>query len=66
MRIGVVRLWHEANSFAATPTTLATFQAREWLRGQGVPGFYAATATEPGGALDWAAARGDVKLVFFR
>ncbi|HMA16011.1 MAG: M81 family metallopeptidase, partial [Bacteroidota bacterium] len=66
MRIGVARLWHEANSFAATPTTLAAFQAREWLRGEAVPAFYEGTATELGGVLAWAAARGEVELVFSR
>lgn len=66
MRIGVARLWHEANSFAAMPTTLAAFQAREWLRGEAVPTFYAGTATELGGALAWAAVRSDVELVFSR
>ena len=70
MRIGVARLWHEANSFAATPTPMAAFAAREWLRGEAVPAFYAGTATELGGALAWAVARGPgargVELVFSR
>ncbi len=66
MRIGVARLWHEANSFAAAPTQAAAFHGREWLRGEAVPSFYAGTATEIGGALTWAAARGDVALVFSR
>lgn len=66
MRIGVARLWHEANSFATAPTEAAAFRSREWLRGDAAPGFYAGTATEIGGALAWAAARGDVDLVFSR
>jgi microcystin degradation protein MlrC len=70
MRIGAARLWHEANSFAATPTAMAAFAAREWLHGEAVPAFYAGTATELGGALAWAARRGPgaggVELVFSR
>jgi microcystin degradation protein MlrC len=70
MRIGVARLWHEANSFAATPTGMAAFASREWLRGEAVPPFYAGTATELGGALAWAARRGPgaggIELVFSR
>ncbi|GAB4360781.1 MAG: M81 family metallopeptidase [Kiloniellaceae bacterium] len=66
MRIGVARLWHEANSFAAAPTEAAAFHGREWLRGAAVAPFYAGTATEIGGALAWAAARKDVELVFSR
>lgn len=66
MRIGVARLWHEANSFAVAPTEISDFRGREWLRGDAVPAFYAGTATEIGGALAWAAGRGDVELAFSR
>ncbi|WP_029057882.1 M81 family metallopeptidase [Stappia stellulata] len=66
MRIGVARLWHEANSFSVCETTLAQFQAREWCRGEAAAGLYRGTATEAGGALSWADARGDVELVFSR
>ena len=66
MRIGIARLWHEANSFAATPTSAAAFHSREWLRGEAAPAFYEGTATEIGGALAWAAARSDVDFVFSR
>lgn len=66
MRIGVGRLWHEANSFSVSVTGLAEFEAREWVRGEEARDLYEGTATEPGGALAWARARGDVELVFSR
>ncbi len=66
MRIGVVRLWHEANSFAAAPTGEAAFRSREWLRGAEAAALHAGAATEIGGALAWAEARGDIELVFSR
>mgnify|MGYP001793432314 CR=1 FL=1 len=70
MRIGVARLWHEANSFAVIPTGMAAFRAREWVRGAEVPPLYAGTATEIGGALAWAQRRsqeaGRAELIFSR
>jgi hypothetical protein len=66
VRIGVARLWHEANSFCTHTMTRADFQAREWLRGEAVPAFYAGTATEIGGFLDWVGSGRVVELVFSR
>ncbi len=66
MRIGVARLWHEANSFSVCETTLEQFQVREWCRGGAAVDLYRGTATEAGGALAWAERRGDVELVFSR
>ncbi|WP_113155213.1 M81 family metallopeptidase [Nitratireductor sp. OM-1] len=66
MRIGVARLWHEANSFSVCETGLEQFQAREWVRGEEARELYRGTATEPGGALAWAEQRENVELVFSR
>lgn len=66
MRIGIARLWHEANSFSVAVTGLEGFKAREWVRGEEAADLYRATATEIGGALAWASARGDVQFVFSR
>ncbi len=66
MRIGVARLWHEANSFTAATTGREAFRAREWLRGTDVAALHAGAATEIGGALAWAEAHGDAALVFSR
>lgn len=66
MRIGIARLWHEANSFCVHPTGMAEFRSREWLKGEEAPALYRGTATEIGGALAWAEKRGDVEFVFSR
>ncbi len=66
MRIAIARLWHEANSFSLAPTGMAQFLSREWLHGAEVAARLAGTATEIGGALAWAKARGGVDLVFSR
>ena len=41
----------EANSFSPLRTSLAAFQAREWVSGDAARAFYAGTATEIGGVL---------------
>lgn len=66
MRIGVARLWHEANSFVVNLTGMKEFRLREWAHGAEARRLYFDTATEIGGALNWAAERGDVELVFSR
>lgn len=66
MRIGVARLWHEANSFAVNLTGMNEFRLREWAHGDEARRLYLGTATEIGGALGWAADSGDVELVFSR
>ncbi len=65
MKIAVARFWHEGNSFAPTTIGPAEFRAREWLRRDEVPAAMRGTATEPGGALDWAEANG-ATLIFSR
>ncbi|MGH6891361.1 MAG: M81 family metallopeptidase [Dongiaceae bacterium] len=51
-RLAIARLWYEANSFSPLRTSLAAFQAREWVSGEDARAFYAGTATEIGGALE--------------
>lgn len=66
MKIGIARLWHEANSFSSTLVGREEFMAREWLYGSDALQRYRNTATELGGALDWAASREDVSFVVSR
>ncbi|MBA5776854.1 M81 family metallopeptidase [Stappia sp. F7233] len=66
MRIGIARLWHEANAFSPAITRMAQFKAREWVRGEDAVPLFDGTATEIGGALAWQRSRPDVELVFSR
>lgn len=66
MRIGVVRLWHEANSFSGTLVGAKEFAAREWTYGAAGAESYRGTATEIGAALDWAKAEPEAEIVFSR
>ncbi|NUH65173.1 M81 family metallopeptidase [Sulfitobacter sp. S0837] len=66
MKIAVARFWYEANSFSPFTVGMAEFRAREWLRGDAVGSAFRGTATEIGGALEWADARPEVELVFSR
>jgi microcystin degradation protein MlrC len=50
-KLAIGRLWYEANSFSPLRTSLAAFQAREWVSGDAARAFYAGTATEIGGVL---------------
>jgi microcystin degradation protein MlrC len=50
-KLAIARLWYEANSFSPLRTSLAAFQAREWVSGEAARAFYAGTATEIGGVL---------------
>jgi microcystin degradation protein MlrC len=50
-KLAIARLWYEANSFSPLRTSLAAFQAREWVSGDAARAFYAGTATEIGGVL---------------
>ena len=65
MQITIARFWHEGNSFAPTTIGFPEFHAREWLRRDEVPDAMRGTATEPGGAIDWAEAHG-ATLTFSR
>lgn len=66
MRIGIARLWHEANAFSPAITRQEQFAAREWVRGTAARSLYQGTATEIGGALEWRRRRPDVEFVFSR
>ncbi|MFV0476004.1 MAG: M81 family metallopeptidase [Pikeienuella sp.] len=66
MKIGVARLWHEANSFSPAIVGKEEFAAREWGHGAAAAELYRGAATEIGGALAWADARPGVALVFSR
>lgn len=66
MRIGVARLWHEANSFSAALVGAEEFAAREWQYGTAGAESYRGSATEIGAVLDWAAADPEVEIVFSR
>ncbi len=54
MKIGVARLWHEANSFTAGTVGLTHFEGREYARGAEGAEAFRGTTVETGGALDWA------------
>lgn len=54
-RVAVGGLWHETNTFSATPTTLADFQV---LESEAIPAALARTRTPIGGFLDAARAHG--------
>lgn len=64
MKIGVARLWHEANSFCPTLVGAEEFSAREWGYGATAAEGYRGTATEIGAALDWADTHPEVELTF--
>ena len=49
MRVGIIELMHESNTFLATPTTLASFEACHRLRGPAIRDLYHAAAHEVGG-----------------
>jgi len=66
MKIGISRLWHEANSFASGTTDRQAFRSGEWVRGSEAIQFYKATATEVGGALAWQDEHSNTDLVFSR
>ncbi|MCP9485298.1 MAG: M81 family metallopeptidase [Gaiellaceae bacterium MAG52_C11] len=52
MRVGVVGLWHETNTYSARATSLREFEAFEFLRGDDVFRRHAGTATVIGGMLE--------------
>ena len=64
MKIGISRLWHEANSFASGTTDRQAFRSGEWVHGNEAIQFYKATATEVGGALAWQDEHRNTDLVF--
>ncbi len=65
MKIGIARLWHEANSFTAGSVSLDHFEGREYARGAEAAEQFRGTTVETGGALEWAD-RTDAQLVFSR
>ena len=52
MRVGIVSLMHESNSFISTPTTLEMFKASRHLRGVEVGKFFSDGLNEIAGFLD--------------
>lgn len=65
MKIGIARLWHEANSFTADTVSLDHFEGREYARGAEAAEQFRGTTVETGGALEWADRTG-AQLVFSR
>lgn len=65
MKIGVARLWHEANSFTTQTVGLEHFKGREFARGRAEAEQFRGTTVEIGGAFEWADRTG-AELVFSR
>ncbi len=65
VKIGIARLWHEANSFTPTNIGLGHFQAREFTCGSAAAQVFRGTSVETGGAFRWAE-RSGAALVFSR
>lgn len=59
MRIGIIGLLHESNTFLSKPTGLADFEQGTLLTGMDIPPRLAGTHHELGGFLDGLAARAD-------
>ncbi|WP_322883532.1 M81 family metallopeptidase (plasmid) [Sinorhizobium medicae] len=65
MRIGIARLWHEANSFTPTSIGLGHFQEREFAKGGAGAEAFRDTSIETAGAFRWAHKCG-AELIFSR
>lgn len=65
MKIGIARLWHEANSFTPSHVGLAHFLGREYAKGNEAAQVFRGTTVETGGAFGWADQTGAI-LVFSR
>lgn len=52
LKIGIARLWHEANSFTPTSTGFGHFQAREYAKGGAEAQVFHDTSVETG-AFRW-------------
>lgn len=65
MKIGIARLWHEANSFTPTHVGPEHFVGREFARGNAAAEAFRGTTVETGGAFTWADRVG-AELVFSR
>ena len=65
MKIGIARLWHEANSFTPSNVGLGQFLGREYARGNLAAQAFRGTTVETGGVFDWADRTG-IGLVFSR
>ncbi len=65
MKIGMARLWHEANSFTKGTVGLDHFQGREYAYGADAAQQFRGTTVETGGAFEWADRTG-AELVFSR
>jgi microcystin degradation protein MlrC len=58
MKIAIANIYQETNTFAATPTALADFEAFDMLAGAAIADRFRGTATTLGGFLDAGAALG--------
>ncbi|RUV56898.1 M81 family peptidase, partial [Mesorhizobium sp. M5C.F.Ca.IN.020.29.1.1] len=65
LKIGIARLWHEANSFTSTGIGLGHFQGREYAKGGAAAQVFRDTSVETGGAFRWGHRCG-AELVFSR
>lgn len=65
MKIGIARLWHEANSFTPSYVGLDHFLAREYAKGNDAAQAFQGTGVETGGVFAWAQRTG-ANLVFSR
>ena len=63
MRIGIIGLQHESNTFVPTLTTMENFQREVVATGQGVRDFYASLPHEIGGFFASVEAAGDDSVV---
>ena len=65
MKIGIARLWHEANTFAPSHVGLDDFLAREYAKGNDDARAFQGTGVETGGVFAWAERTG-ANLAFSR
>jgi microcystin degradation protein MlrC len=65
MRIGIIGLQHESNTFVPTLTMMENFQRELVARGQGVRDFYASLPHEIGGFFAAVEAAGDEAVPIF-
>ncbi|WP_343702049.1 M81 family metallopeptidase [Chitinophaga sp.] len=62
-RIALLGIYHETNTFIATPTTLGDFRSGYWLAGEGILQEYAGAHHEISGIIEAIGTCGDMELV---
>jgi microcystin degradation protein MlrC len=65
MRIGILSVFHETNTFSPIPTDKDNFEKNIWLTGPDIVTAFAGTRTPIGGFLDIISARGHEALPLF-